>query len=196
MSSSSPHHLILGGQRSGKSRHAERLAQAWLSQAAGRAVTVLATAMACDDEMRDRIERHRQDRPAGFGTLEEPYELGRALAEVSSPDRLVVVDCLTLWLTNVLMPATGEEGGHSQAHEVSPRAWSDVRASLLSTLAVLPGPVVLVSNEIGWGVVPLGAQVRHVVDELGRLNQDVAQACGQITLMVAGQAWTRPVEPR
>jgi adenosylcobinamide kinase/adenosylcobinamide-phosphate guanylyltransferase len=186
---SSLHHLILGGQRSGKSRHAERLAQAWLNGAEGREVAVLATALPSDGEMQARIERHRQDRPVGFITVEESHELGRALHQASVPQRLVVVDCLTLWLTNVLMPAVHGDGGHAPC-----KAWEVLRSELLSVLPSLPGPVVLVSNEIGWGVIPMGAEVRQFVDELGRLNQDVAQCCGHITLMAAGQSWTRAVE--
>lgn len=190
MQASAPqHHLILGGQRSGKSRQAERLAQAWLNGAAGREVAVLATALPSDDEMQARIERHRQDRPAGFITVEEPHELGHALRQASLPERLVVVDCLTLWLTNVLMPAVHGDAGHAPG-----RSWEALRSELLSVLPSLPGPVVLVSNEIGWGVIPMGAVVRQFVDELGRLNQDVSQCCGHITLMAAGQPWTRAVE--
>ena len=183
------HHLVIGGQRSGKSRQAERLARGWLAQAPGREVVVLATALASDEEMRERIERHQRDRPADFRTAEEPRELARALRQGSAPDRLVVVDCLTLWLTNVLMPAP-----HAGGQQPGPRPWEALRADLVETLRAVPGPVVMVSNEIGWGVIPMGAQVRHFVDELGRLNQDVAQCCGQITLMAAGQPWTRAVE--
>ncbi|HIV71992.1 MAG TPA: bifunctional adenosylcobinamide kinase/adenosylcobinamide-phosphate guanylyltransferase [Candidatus Aquabacterium excrementipullorum] len=187
----SQHHLVIGGQRSGKSRQAERMARAWQGQAADREVVVLATALSSDDEMRARIERHRQDRPAGFLTMEEPHELAQALRRASSPGRLVLVDCLTLWLTNVLMPAGHGEGPGTAP---GPRPWTALQAELLEALPALPGPVVLVSNEIGWGVIPMGREVRQFVDELGRLNQEVAQCCGHITLMAAGQAWTRPVE--
>lgn len=183
------HHLIIGGQRSGKSRQAERLARDWLAQAPGREVVVLATALASDEEMRERIEHHRRDRPAEFHTIEEPHELARALRQGSASERLVVVDCLTLWLTNVLMPAMHGDGGDAPG-----RSLDALRSELLSVLPSLPGPVVLVSNEIGWGVIPMGAEVRQFVDELGRLNQDVAQCCGHITLMAAGQSWTRAVE--
>lgn len=183
------HHLILGGQRSGKSRHAERLARAWLAQTPGREVAVLATALPSDDEMRQRIARHRQDRPAGFATIEEAHELAMALRQASSPERLVVVDCLTLWLTNVLMPVA-----HGDEARGPSRPWTQLRADLVQALPTLPGPVVLVSNEVGWGVIPMGREVRDFVDELGRLNQDVAQCCDHVTLMAAGQPWTRAVE--
>jgi adenosylcobinamide kinase/adenosylcobinamide-phosphate guanylyltransferase len=178
------HHLIVGGQRSGKSRHAERLAQQWLAASAQHRVTVVATAQAWDDEMRARIARHQADRPAGMDTAEEPLLLSRVLPALAEPGRLLLVDCLTLWLTNWLMPAHGQP---------DLAAWQAERAAMLATLAGLPSPVVFVSNEVGWGIIPLSSEVRHFVDELGRLNQDVARQCSELTLMVAGQAWTRPV---
>lgn len=186
----SPHHLIIGGQRSGKSRHAERLGSRWLAQSDAHSVAVLATAMASDDEMRERIARHRADRPQGFDTLEAAVQLGAALRAAAAPGRLLIVDCLTLWLVNVLMPTSS---AHSASLGGSP-AWADLKDELLLALRSSASPVLLVSNEIGCGVIPMGAKVRHFVDELGRLNQDVAQACGQVTLMAAGQAFTRDVE--
>ncbi len=179
-------HLILGGQRSGKSRFAERLGVRWLAQSATHRVSVVATALAGDDEMRDRIARHRQDRPAGFEVLEAPYQLGSCIQAWSQPDRLLVVDCLPLWLTNWLMPL---EADASLAQD-----WPVARADLLRSLERARGPVVLVTNEIGWGVIPSGSGVRHFVDELGRLNQDVAQRCKLVTLMAAGQPWTQEVQ--
>jgi len=177
------HQLIVGGQRSGKSRQAERLAQRWLSTP-GHQVSVIATAEAHDEEMRERIARHRQERPDGFDTVESPLHLCQALRAHSSPQRLLVVDCLTLWLTNWLMPMQGP-----------PRLeeWRGECAALQQLLPTLTSPVVFVSNEVGWGVMPLGREVRMYVDELGRLNQLVARQCEQLTLMVAGQAWTQPV---
>ena len=178
------HHLIVGGQRSGKSRHAERLALRWAASP-GRRVGVIATALALDDEMRERIAHHQAQRPAAFATIEAPLALCEALRAQDDPQRLLVVDCLTLWLTNWLMPMDG-----------APR-WDDWRAECEALRALLPtlaSPVVFVSNEVGWGVMPLGREVRHYVDELGRLNQLVAACCQDLTLMVAGQPWTRPVE--
>lgn len=176
----SAHELIVGGQRSGKSRHAERLALRW----PGR-VVVIATALAFDDEMRARIAHHRASRPAGFDTLEAPLRLSAALQQVDDAGTLVIVDCLTLWLTNWLMPMSGAP---------EPPSWQAERDALLALLPRLQSRVLFVSNEVGWGISPLGREVRDYVDELGRLNQDVARRCGQLTLMVAGQAWTRPVE--
>lgn len=183
---SGAHHLIVGGQRSGKSGHAERLARQWLGASAGHSVTVVATALAWDDEMRARIARHQADRPAGMQTIEEPLQLSRVLREQARPGRLLLVDCLTLWLTNWLMPAQGQ---------ADLAAWHVERQAVLDTLVNLPSPVVFVSNEVGWGVIPLSSEVRAFVDELGWLNQAVAERCGQLTLMVAGQPWSRPVSP-
>ena len=147
---------------------------------------MVATAEAHDDEMRERIARHRADRPAGFDTVEAPLRLCEALRAAASPQRLLVVDCLTLWLTNWLMPMAG-----------APRLddWRAECAGLRRLLPTLASPVIFVSNEVGWGVMPMGREVRAYVDELGRLNQQVARQCGELTLMVAGQPWTRPVEP-
>lgn len=178
-------HLILGGQKSGKSRFAERLGLAWLDQSVHHSVSVLATALSGDAEMAARINRHRQDRPAAFGTVEAPFELGACIRQHTNPGRLLIVDCLTLWLTNWLMPVMPADDLHA--------AWQLARSDLLSSLDEAAGPVVLVTNEIGWGVIPLGDAVRQFVDELGRLNQDVTQRCQQITLMAGGQPWTQEV---
>jgi adenosylcobinamide kinase/adenosylcobinamide-phosphate guanylyltransferase len=179
------HELVVGGQRSGKSRQAERLALAWLAGAAHRRVSFIATAEAGDAEMQARIAHHRATRPAAFTTVEAPLALSAALEVADDPQTLLVVDCLTLWLCNWLMPARGA---------ADPAGWRLERESLLALLPGLASPVVFVSNEVGWGVIPLGREVRDYVDELGRLNQAVASRCAGLTLMVAGQAWTRPVE--
>ena len=182
------HHLIVGGQRSGKSRHAQRLGELWLAQDSGREVTLVATAVGADAEMQARIAQHRRDRPSGFVSLEAPLDLAGALQSHDASQRLLIVDCLTLWLTNWLMPAEPEPTGCDRQG-----GWPQAMQALLRTLPELHSPVILVSNEVGWGVSPLGAQVRHFVDELGRLNQQVAARCSTLTLMVAGQAWSRPV---
>ena len=178
--------LVLGGQKSGKSRRAELLAAAWLAASPLHRGVMLATATPWDDEMRARIARHRQDRAArlpGMQTVEEPLRLAEALAAHSRPDTLVVVDCLTLWLTNLLMPASAEnvEPNVPPAGELS-----RLVAMLLVAIEQAPGPVVLVSNEIGLGVVPLGREVRRFVDTLGLLNQGVAATCARVTLVAAG----------
>ena len=178
--------LILGGQKSGKSRRAELLAQTWLAQSAAHRAVLIATAQPWDEEMRQRIERHQQDRAArvpGMATLEEARDLAGALQRASRPDTLVVVDCLTLWLTHWLMPADGQK-----FEEKRPAApdWQAQLAMFLRVIEHPPGPVVLVGNEIGLGVIPLGREVRAFVDALGQLNQQVAAACQRVTLVAAG----------
>jgi adenosylcobinamide kinase / adenosylcobinamide-phosphate guanylyltransferase len=172
--------LILGGQRSGKSCCAESRAVAWLAQP-GRAAVLIATALGGDDEMRARVARHQADRARRVPALrcvEEPRDLAMAVRQHSAASRLVVVDCLTLWLTNLLMPTHGEP--------LADDALAAATAALIDSLRRAPGPVVLVSNEIGLGLTPLGRPARRFVDELGRLHQLVAQACERVTLMVAG----------
>ncbi len=173
------HELILGGARSGKSRRGEQCARAWLAQSPQHQALLLATAWAGDDEMAARIARHRADRaqrvPA-LATLEVPRGLPQAVRAHSAPLRLLVIDCLTLWLSQCLMPPPGELPQDAQAE----------RSALLAALAVAPGPVVLVSNEIGQGVMPMQRAVREVVDALGELHQALAAQCPRVTLMVAG----------
>ena len=178
------HEFILGGQKSGKSRRAEQRAVDWLAAGArARRAVLIATAQAYDDEMQERIVRHQADRAErvpGMRTIEEPVELARAIVTQSTPETLVVVDCLTMWLTNLLMPMPSED-----ARPVTRTPAAHI-AMLLVALRDAPGPVVLVGNEIGLGVIPMGRETRAFVDALGRLNQDVAAACGRVTLMAAG----------
>ena len=175
--------LILGGQKSGKSRRAELLARQWVQQSPAHRAVMIATAQPWDDEMRLRIARHQQERAErvpGMTTFEEPLALAEAIARHSTPATLVVVDCLTLWLTNQLMPVDFES--NSPPAQVDPAQI----ASFLIAIAQAPGPVVLVGNEIGLGVIPMGREVRAFVDALGRLNQQVAATCERVTLMAAG----------
>ena len=174
--------LILGGQRSGKSRRAETLADHWLAASPQHRAVMIATGQAWDNEMRERIERHRQDRALslpGMATVEEPLALANALRQHSGADTLLVVDCLTLWLTNLLMPLEA-----SQALDEA--AATEAGEALCLAIAQAAGPVVLVSNEVGLGVIPMGREVRAYVDALGRLNQQVARVCERVTLMAAG----------
>ena len=183
--------LILGGQKSGKSRRAEELARAWLDADVQHQAVLVATATASDADMVIRIARHRTDRSACLPTLrtvEEPLALAQSVLELSQPDTLVVVDCLTLWLTNRLWPAL-ERGAVSTAHDVAAETQSALD-TLTASIAGARGPLVLVSNEIGCGVVPIGRQVRTFVDALGQLNQAAARHCDRVTLMVAGQPLT------
>lgn len=175
--------LILGGQKSGKSRRAELLARQWVLQSPDHRAVMIATAQPWDDEMRLRIARHQQERAErvpGMTTVEEPLALAEAIGRHSTPATLVVVDCLTLWLTNQLMPVDFEP--NSPPAQVDPAQI----ASFLIAIAQAPGPVVLVGNEIGLGVIPMGREVRAFVDALGRLNQQVAATCERVTLMAAG----------
>jgi adenosylcobinamide kinase/adenosylcobinamide-phosphate guanylyltransferase len=173
--------LILGGQKSGKTRRAEALAAAWLAQSPAHRAVYIATAQAWDEEMSERIARHRTDRaqrvPA-MATVEEPLELVRAIGAHSRADTLVVVDCLTLWLTARLLPAAGAGAAALRG--------GDADAVIARAIAAAAGPLVLVSNEIGLGVIPMGAETRGFVDSLGRLNQQAALACERVTLMAAG----------
>lgn len=177
--------LILGGQRSGKSRCAEQRAAAWLAAGAvagaPRDALLIATATAGDAEMQERIARHRIDRAArvpALATLEVPHALAEAIGRHSDAQRLIVVDCLTLWLTNLLMPLAGEP--------LDDTALAAQQQALEDALAGSRGPVVLVSNEIGLGLAPMSPEARRFVDRLGHLHQRVAACCGSVTLMVAG----------
>lgn len=163
--------LILGGVRSGKSRLAERIASD-----SGLPVTYVATATSGDDaEMQQRIAQHRSRRPANWHTVEESTQLARRLREHCAPQHCVIVDCLTLWLTNLLC-STDPALLRGQVDE------------LVETLPRLPGTLILVGNETGLGVVPLGALSRQFVDEAGELHQRLAERCEQVIFTVAGLA--------
>jgi len=173
------HELILGGQRSGKSRTAQARAARWLAQSPSHEALLLATALAGDEEMAARIARHRADRAHALPRLqclEVPIALPEALQAHGAPHRLLLVDCLTLWMTNLLLPLPG-----APVHDAAA-----AQQRLLQALQAAPGPVVLVSNEIGLGVSPLAPEARAFVDALGRLHQALAAACGRVTLLVAG----------
>lgn len=159
-------HLVLGGARSGKSRYAESLAKQ-----SGQDVVYVATAQALDGEMNDRILQHQKDRPDHWQTIEEPLNLAKTITEFSQADVVVLVDCLTLWLMNVMH------------HEYDLTQAVD---ELLHALQEAKGQVILVSNEITMGVVPMGELSRNYVDNLGRLHQQVASQAQRVTLMVAG----------
>lgn len=168
--------LLIGGARSGKSRRAIEVAERLsvrLSKNRAEQAIFIATAEPSDKEMDRRIERHRSERGSRFETVEAPVELVAALEEASAPDRVVVVDCLTLWLAN-LMHYEHDVGVHT--------------AALVQFLEAPPGPVILVSNEVGSGLVPTTGLGRTFRDAQGSLNQAVAQACQRVEFMVAGLA--------
>jgi adenosylcobinamide kinase/adenosylcobinamide-phosphate guanylyltransferase len=160
--------LILGGVRSGKSRHAERLIEA-----SGLRPCYIATAEALDGEMTDRIARHKERRGDHWQTIEEPLALSETLRSVSTEGRALMVDCLTLWLTNLMV------------HERPVEAEID---RLLETLAELDGATVLVSNEVGQGVIPMNAMARAFVDHAGLLHQKLALLADRVLFMTAGLA--------
>jgi adenosylcobinamide kinase/adenosylcobinamide-phosphate guanylyltransferase len=171
--------LILGGARSGKSAYAERLAVD-----SGKEVIYLATATAGDAEMAARIAHHRNARPAEWITVEEPLALGNQLLRWSSPDRLILVDCLTLWLSNLLF-SSGEE--YPEVGEiVLPALFHEQQDMLASALTKCASDVVLVSNEVGLGIMPMGAVSRCFTDEQGRLNQAMAAICDRAVFVAAG----------
>jgi adenosylcobinamide kinase / adenosylcobinamide-phosphate guanylyltransferase len=179
-------HLILGGARSGKTNHAITLATR-LADEHGSRVVYVATAQALDDEMRDRIDRHRAQRPASWQTLEAPSQLAIALSV--QPPQILLVDCLTLWLSNALLLDFDEA-----APTAPVRSWNEERTAFLQWLEQYRGVVLLVSNEVGSGIVPASPLARRFQDEQGRLNQDVAALCESVTLVVAGIAVA--VKPR
>lgn len=158
--------LVLGGARSGKSRYAQALAEGC---AADR--LYLATAAAGDAEMAARIARHRAERGEGWRTLEAPLDLAAALRAEAREGCVVLVDCVTLWLSNLMLAGRDPAAGI---------------AELVATVATLGGPAVLVSNEVGAGVVPPTPLGRQFRDWQGRVNQDLAGACGAVVWVAAG----------
>ncbi len=160
--------LILGGVRSGKSRLAERLATE-----TNLPVTYIATATAEDAEMQARISAHQKHRPAHWQLIEEPLHLGQTLQTNARSGHCVLVDCLTLWLTNVLMA--------NDEHQ-----FEKERGELLHVIPSLAGHIIIVSNETNMGVTPMGELSRRYCDEAGRLHQELAQLCDNVILTVAG----------
>lgn len=171
-------HFILGGARSGKSRYAEQLAQA-----SNLAVSYIATAQAYDAEMHSRIAHHQQQRPQDWHVIEEPIELVKCLQSIDRVDHVILVDCLTLWVSNLLMcNSDAEPDVNSEAEQPHIAAF----AALLTVLPTLKSTVILVSNETGLGVVPMGQLSRRFVDESGRLHQQLGQIADQVVFCVAG----------
>lgn len=169
--------LILGGARSGKSRLAEQQASA-----SGLEVTYIATSQALDSEMSARIAHHQASRPAQWGLIEEPIKLAQVLREQAATERCLLVDCLTLWLTNLLLLD-------------DPARLAQERDALLELLPSLPGRIILVSNETGLGVVPMGELSRRYVDAAGWLHQALAAQCGRVVFTVAGLPMVLKGEP-
>jgi adenosylcobinamide kinase/adenosylcobinamide-phosphate guanylyltransferase len=160
--------LILGGIRSGKSRLAERLAAE--NQLP---VTYIATAIAQDKEMKTRIALHRAQRPPHWQVIEEPLKLAAVLSNPATSEHCILIDCMTLWLTNLLTASDKS-------------LFDRERETLLSLLPTLTSRIIIVSNETIMGIIPMGALSRRYCDEAGRLHQELAQHCDQVVLMVAG----------
>lgn len=160
--------LILGGVRSGKSRLAEQLAQA-----SGLEVVVIATAQALDDGMQQRIQAHQASRPAQFKLIEEPWRLADCLQAQARADRLLLVDCLTLWLTQALC-------------QQSPADWQSQLQQLYQLLPTLPGELILIGNETGLGIMPIDALSREFGDQAGCLHQRLASLCDRVIFTLAG----------
>lgn len=165
-------HLILGGARSGKSAFAEKLAIE-----SGLPVTYIATAQVYDTEFGQRVEHHKTRRPAHWKTIEQSFNLGETLKAHAKTGECVVVDCLTLWLAQCICP---------DCERPENLDWQNERNALLETLPTLQGMVLLVSNEAGMGIVPLGEINRQFQDEQGRLNQAVAQLVNKVSFVAAG----------
>ncbi len=165
-------HLILGGARSGKSAFAEKLASA-----SGLPVTYIATAQVYDAEFGNRVEHHKVRRPAHWITLEQSFNLAEALQTHAKADTCIIVDCLTLWLAQCICP---------DCDRPDDLDWQQERNALLETLPTLKGTVLLVSNEVGMGIVPLGAINRQFQDEQGRLNQTIAAQVNKVSFIAAG----------
>jgi adenosylcobinamide kinase/adenosylcobinamide-phosphate guanylyltransferase len=172
--------LIIGGARSGKSLLAEQKALA-----SGLRVVYVATAQALDSEMSQRIAHHRARRPAHWGLVESPLELAAALRQHAAPDVCLIVDCLTLWLSNLLFAGEAARQAEASLPVDCPRL-SGAMQALIDTLPDLPGQIIIVSNEVGWGLIPMAAVSRLFTDEQGRLNQRVAAVSERVTLVAAG----------
>lgn len=165
-------HLILGGARSGKSAFAEKLAEA-----SGLPVTYIATAQVYDAEFGQRVDHHKARRPTHWQTIEQPFNLGETLKTYAKTGECVIVDCLTLWLAQCICP---------DCERPAQLSWQTERESLLKALPSLAGTIILVSNEVGMGIVPLGEINRQFQDEQGRLNQAIAQSADQVSFIAAG----------
>lgn len=165
-------HLILGGARSGKSAYAEKLA----SQS-DLPVTYIATAQVYDVEFAKRVKHHQERRPKHWQIVEAPFNLAKTLETHAKASECLIVDCLTLWLAQCICPDCAPPEGVN---------WEKERTDLLATLPKLQGTVILVSNEVGMGIVPLGEINRQFQDEQGRLNQAIAAIADKVSFIAAG----------
>ncbi len=164
--------LVLGGARSGKSSYAEKLAME-----SGLPVTYIATAQVYDDEFKARVQHHKDRRPASWTLVEEPHHLTQTLARLAKPNQCLIVDCLTVWLAQWIC---------ADCNPPKNSNWHQEREAFLTLLPTLAGTIILVSNEVGMGIVPLGEINRQFQDEQGRLNQAVAGLANEVIFIAAG----------
>ena len=172
--------LIIGGARSGKSQLAEKRALE-----SGLHVIYVATAQVQDAEMSRRVAHHRARRPAAWGLIETPLELAASLQQQAAADTCLLVDCLTLWLSNLLFAGRAAQQAEAGQNIACPLFDKQIHA-LADCLPHLPGEIILVSNEVGCGIVPMNPISRLFADEQGRLNQRIAALCERVTLVAAG----------
>jgi len=165
-------HLILGGARSGKSHYAEQLAQA-----SNKQVIYIATGAAGDEEMQERIKKHQIERPRYWQTIEEPILIADVISQNAGSYNYLLVDCLTLWLNNILFDSQGN---------YQEDIFLQQKQALLDILPGLETDIAFVSNEVGLGIVPMDKMSRHFIDEAGRLHQQLAKICSHVTLVTAG----------
>jgi adenosylcobinamide kinase/adenosylcobinamide-phosphate guanylyltransferase len=184
--------VILGGARSGKSNFAERLAAS-----SGQSVAFIATATAGDDEMRERIAHHRSSRPKGWYTIEEPLDLARAVRHAAELADVLLLDCITLWLGNLLLQTSGQDENddkeevefHTRSKLFDESALKEIEAMLAVVKSLGPNKtLIVVSNEVGFGVVPAYFLGRLYRDTLGYVNQRLAEVAERVYFMVAGMA--------
>lgn len=161
-------HLVIGGARSGKSAYAEKLASA-----SKKEVVYIATATMGDDEMRQRIKHHQRSRPEEWLLIEEPFNLSDVILNHSSRNLTLIIECMTLWLTNWLC-----------TYDVA--SWQQEKDAFVDALMTCRSEIIIVSNEVGSGIVPMGELSRDFVDQAGWLNQALAQVADKATLVVAG----------
>lgn len=169
--------LLLGGARSGKSRYALELAKSFKGK-----IVLIVTAIPCDEEMRARIERHKKARPKSFKVIEEPLNVKNVLKRVDRSTEVILIDCLTLWVSNLMQ---NYQNKSKSSIELEERILSKV-LQLASTLKAVKPKVIIVSNEVGMGIVPETQQGRLFRDILGRANQIMADLADEVFLLVAG----------
>lgn len=164
--------LVLGGARSGKSSYAEKLAME-----SGLPVTYIATAQVYDNEFKARVQHHKDRRPASWALVEEPHRIAQTLSRLAQPNQCLIVDCLTVWLAQWIC---------ADCNPPKDSNWQLEREAFLTLLPTLAGTIILVSNEVGMGIVPLGEINRQFQDEQGRLNQAVAEIANSVVFIAAG----------